>query len=218
MSEGVGSMSLITKLLTEDMISFVDVILEHYPKMMIDETNVLLLIFLYKQKKQGSHFLSTKILSTKMMISPEECGNRVVDLVQRGFIELEFSTKDEKETFNLKPTFAKMEALYQITEETSKKQEVNQTVKAVIEMVEGEYHRPLTTYELDIINVWVTEEDHPLEDIKGALLESLKAKKTNLRYVDIILINRNKSKKAIPTQKKNEELELILHQVYAKKK
>jgi len=211
-------MSLITKLIKEDMISFVDVILEHYPKMMIDETNVILLIFLFKQKKQGNHFLSTKILSAKMMISAEECGNRVVDLVQRGFIELEFSSKDEKETFNLKPTLAKLDALFQGTEETSKKYEVNQTVKTVIEMVEAEYHRPLTTYELDIINVWVTEEGYLLEDIKGALLESLKAKKTNLRYVDIILINRTKPKKTIPTQKKNEELELILHQVYAKKK
>lgn len=200
------------------MVSFVDVIIENYPSLKLDEVNVIILIHLFKQKKQGGNFLSTRTLAKKMNISADECSKRVVDLVQGGFIEFEFSSKSGKETFNLNPTIQKLENLFESEVTHIKKQEVNEEVKTVVKLVEEEYHRPLTTYELDIINVWILEEKYNVEDIKSALLESLKAKKTNLRYVDIILINRQRTKTIVKSQAKDEELEMIINQVYAKKK
>jgi DNA replication protein len=211
-------MSLITRLISEDMVSFVDVLIENYAQLKLDETNVIILIHLFKQKKSGGNFLSPKTLAKKMNITADQCSNRIVDLVENGFIEFEFSSKSGKETFNLNPTLNKLERLFDQEEKLEKKQEVNQEVKTIIQFVEQEYHRPLTSYELDIINVWVLEEKHTQEDIKRALLESLKAKKTSLRYVDMILINQLKNKHTVSDLKKDEELEMIINQVYAKKK
>lgn len=211
-------MSIITRLISEEMVSFVDVLIEHYPKLKLDETNVLILILLFKQKKNGINFLSPKTLSKKMSIRLEECSARIVELVESGFIEIDYSQKSGKESFNLNPTLKKLEKLFDQEEIVEKKIETNQEVKSVIQMVEQEYHRPLSSYELDIINVWILEEQYSTEDIKLALLESLKAKKSSLRYVDVILLNQQKTKLRPKDSKKDEELEMIINKVYEKKK
>lgn len=211
-------MSIITRLISEEMVSFVDVLIEHYPKLKLDETNVLILILLFKQKKNGINFLSPKTLSKKMSIRLEECSARIVELVESGFIEIDYSQKSGKESFNLNPTLKKLEKLFDQEEIVEKKIETNQEVKSVIQMVEQEYHRPLSSYELDIINVWILEEQYSTEDIKLALLESLKAKKSSLRYVDMILLNQQRTKLRPKDTKKDEELEMIINKVYEKKK
>lgn len=207
-----------TRLISEEMVSFVDVLIEHYPKLKLDETNVLILILLFKQKKNGINFLSPKTLSKKMSIRLEECSERIVELVESGFVEIDYSQKSGKESFNLNPTLKKLEKLFDQEEVVEKKIETNQEVKSVIQMVEQEYHRPLSSYELDIINVWILEEQYSTEDIKLALLESLKAKKSSLRYVDMILLNQQKTRLRPKDTKKDEELEMIINKVYEKKK
>jgi len=207
-----------TRLISEEMVSFVDVLIEHYPKLKLDETNVLILILLFKQKKNGINFLSPKTLSKKMSIRLEECSERIVELVESGFVEIDYSQKSGKESFNLNPTLKKLEKLFDQEEVVEKKIETNQEVKSVIQMVEQEYHRPLSSYELDIINVWILEEQYSTEDIKLALLESLKAKKSSLRYVDMILLNQQRTKLRPKDTKKDEELEMIINKVYEKKK
>lgn len=211
-------MSIMTRLISEEMVSFVDVLIEHYPKLKLDETNVLILILLFKQKKNGINFLSPKTLSKKMSIRLEECSERIVELVESGFVEIDYSQKSGKESFNLNPTLKKLEKLFDQEEVVEKKIETNQEVKSVIQMVEQEYHRPLSSYELDIINVWILEEQYSTEDIKLALLESLKAKKSSLRYVDMILLNQQKTRLRPKDTKKDEELEMIINKVYEKKK
>lgn len=138
-------MSIMTRLISEEMVSFVDVLIEHYPKLKLDETNVLILILLFKQKKNGINFLSPKTLSKKMSIRLEECSERIVELVESGFVEIDYSQKSGKESFNLNPTLKKLEKLFDQEEVVEKKIETNQEVKSVIQMVEQEYHRPLSS-------------------------------------------------------------------------
>ena len=62
--------------------------------------------------------------------------------------------------------------------------------------------------------MWV--EEYTIDEIKGAVLDSLKAKKTQLRYADAILVNRknNSNREKIEVDK---ELQEVLNTINVKR-
>ena len=66
---------------------------------------------------------------------------------------------------------------------------------------------------LKIVNMWV--EEYTIDEIKSAVLDSLKAKKLHLRYADAILASRNKKRETI--DEVDEEAAELLAGIYVKK-
>jgi DNA replication protein len=188
-----------SKLIHSNVISLNDALIQNYKRLNLDEVNMTLLLHLNYQKNNQNNFLSTSILASKMTITEEEISRRILDLLTHGFIELQIDETGEK--FSLEPLIDKIADI--LFKDDNPVNEVKINVSEIIEYCEKTYQRILTADDLKIVNMWV--EEYTIDEIKSAVLDSLKAKKTQLRYADAILVNRKNNSSR---EKKEVDLEL----------
>ena len=198
-----------SKLIHSNVISLNDVLIQNYKRLGLDEVNMTLLLHLNFQKNNQNNFLSTSILADKMAISEEKISERILFLLNQEFIELEIDETGEK--FSLEPLIKKIaDILFEDDQPSTEKLDVSE----IIEYCEKTYQRLLTVDDLKIVNMWV--EEYTIDEIKSAVLDSLKAKKTQLRYADAILVNRknNSNREKIEVDK---ELQEVLNTINVKR-
>ncbi len=198
-----------SKLIHSNVISLNDALIQNYKRLGLDEVNMTLLLHLNFQKINQNNFLSTNVLANKMTISEEEISERILFLLNQEYIELEIDETGEK--FKLEPLIKKIaDILFEDDQPSTEKLDVSE----IIEYCEKTYQRLLTVDDLKIVNMWV--EEYTIEEIKSAVLDSLKAKKTQLRYADAILVNRknNSNREKIEVDK---ELQEVLNTINVKR-
>ncbi len=198
-----------SKLIHSNVISLNDVLIQNYKRLGLDEVNMTLLLQLNFQKNNQNNFLSTSILADKMTISEEKISERILFLLNQEFIELEIDETGEK--FSLEPLIKKIaDILFEDDQPSTEKLDVSE----IIEYCEKTYQRLLTVDDLKIVNMWI--EEYTINEIKSAVLDSLKAKKTQLRYADAILVNRknNSNREKIEVDK---ELQEVLNTINVKR-
>ena len=198
-----------SKLIHSNVISLNDALIQNYKRLGLDEVNMTLLLHLNFQKNNQNNFLSTSILVDKMTISEEKISERILFLLNQEFIELEIDETGEK--FSLEPLIKKIsDILFEDDQPSTDKLDVSE----IIEYCEKTYQRLLTVDDLKIVNMWV--EEYTIDEIKSAVLDSLKAKKTQLRYADAILVNRknNSNREKIEVDK---ELQEVLNTINVKR-
>ena len=175
-----------SRLIRSNVISLNEALIQNYKSLDLDEVNMTLLLLLNLQKTHQDDLLSTSNLALKMTLSENEISKRILELLQKGYVEL---TIDEtKEKFNLEPLIDKLGCLLAKTDEV-RETDVNLASK-LIAYCEQVYQRILRAEDLKIVNMWV-QEGYSEDEIKEAVLDSLKAKKMNLRYADAIIVNRH---------------------------
>lgn len=198
-----------SKLIHSNVISLNDALIQNYKRLNLDEINMIVLLHLNYQKNNQNNFLSTSILASKMTISEEEISKRILDLLTLGFIELQIDETGER--FSLEPLIDKIaDILYKDDLPVDEKIDVSE----IIEYCEKTYQRVLTVDDLKIVNMWI--EEYTIDEIKMAVLDSLKAKKTQLRYADAILVNRknNSNREKVEVDK---ELQEVLNTINVKR-
>lgn len=198
-----------SKLIHSNVISLSDALIQNYKRLNLDEVNMTLLLHLNLQKINQNNFLSTSILADKMTVGEKEISERILFLLNQEFIELEIDETGEK--FSLEPLIQKIaDILLEDDQPINEKLDVSE----IIEYCEKTYQKILTVDDLKIVNMWV--EEYTIDEIKGAVLDSLKAKKTQLRYADAILVNRknNSNREKIEVDK---ELQEVLNTINVKR-
>lgn len=199
-----------SKLIQANVISLNDALIQNYKKLKLDEVNMTLLLLLNFQKNSQDNFLSTSLLASKMTLTENEISERILNLLNQGFIELQIDASGEK--FVLDPLINKVAEALAIEQNDTVESSVK--VSEIVEYCEKTYQRLLTVDDLKIINMWA--EEYSLDEIKNAVLDSLKAKKTQLRYADAILVNRrnNASREKIEVDL---ELQEVLNTINVKR-
>jgi hypothetical protein len=149
-----------------------------------------------------------------MSVNENFASEKIVRLVQLGFISLEISD-DGTEKYSIDNTYAKLGVLLEkgrtATDDRQKR------LQDVVLYAESLYAKGLTASELEIINNWI-DEGSTYEEMTGAIMESMKAKKMHLRYADVVLINRKKQAKRMEDATPDPALKEILDKVYVKKR
>lgn len=207
-------MNSIGKLIKAKTISFNEMLIRHYKKLGLNEQEAMIIMHLYIQQDEGDSLLSVSSLKTKTTLSDDELSNIVLKLVQEGYIELLISD-DGKETFNLDKIIDKLGEY--LTDNDANKTETDRTValQEIVSYAEQCYQRVLSTSDLMIINHWL-DLNYSLNDIKQAILDSLKAKKLHLKYADAILVNRKKERNQVTEV--DEDIKQMLQNVYVKRR
>ena len=176
-----------SKLIHSNVISLNEVLIQNYKSIGLDEIDMTILVLLNLQKLAQNDVLSIEKLSMKMTISESEISERILSLIQRGYLELKIDDVTSKEKFILDPVIEKVSKL--LSDEPQK--ETNQDlVKKIVEYAEKIYQRVLNVEDLKIIHFWV-DEKYSYNEVCEAIFESLKAKKTQMKYADAILVNRH---------------------------
>lgn len=204
-------MNNIAKLIKSKTISFNEVLIKNYVNLNLNETEAMILMILYNLQDDGNSYLSIKQLVSKVTLSEETLSDYVMLLVQKGMIEI-LIDEEGKETFNLDQIIDKLGSLLN----NEKKDEYDQKVllNEIISFVEKMFVKPLAPSDLMIINDWINS-GYELDDIKKAVLETVKMNKQTLRYTDAILVNKEKTKRTPCTQ--DPKIKELIDSIYVKR-
>ena len=205
-------MTSVARLIKAKTISFTEEIITHYKELNLTETEAIVLIFLFRKLDDQDNILSTSALTKKMTLSEDELSNLVVGLVQKGFIEI--SMEEGVESFELDGVYEALAAVLN-QENTTAFIDRQDMLSHIVLYVETTYAKPCAPADLMIINSWL-DLGYSYNEIKTAVLDSLKAKKLHLKYADAILANRKTQSKRTMVEY-DEDIKKMLDAMYVKR-
>lgn len=165
--------------------SIPNLLFDYYAKLGLNEIDMMILLHIYRFIESNNPFPTPEEIASRMSISTEECTNRLRTLIQRGYLAMEQSKKNDIvfESYRLEPLFERIVQVVLTPAEVSQREIEGQ----LYEMFEKEFSRPLSPMECETINVWLDQDKYSPELIQEALYESVLSGKLNLRYIDRIL-------------------------------
>lgn len=182
-------------------------LLTNYKILGLNETEVMLLMQIYRFIFNENEFPTPAELSSFLTIDEQECSQVLRGLIQKGFLTIE-QTKNEQgklgEVYSLDPLWEKVFT----AEEPSQESEEG----TLFILFEQEFGRPLSPFEIETVNVWLDEDKLNTSLVKAALREAVLMGKLNFKYIDRIL--REWKRKGIRTasQAKNASKSFHEHQ------
>ncbi len=202
------------KLIKNRTIPFDSLLIDKYHLMGLNEVDVMILIKLQRLLQQGKRKLSTKELALTMSISTTTISKRLVELVNNGFVSLSLSEKDQSETFSLDETYRKLSAILEQGDEKMEVEGTSNDIKTVVGRLESEFKHMLSALDLEVVRHWITVDHFTLDAIDAALLECVKMRKLDVKYIDVLL---NKKAKVSTSIGPKENLQELFNNVYDKK-
>ena len=199
-----------SKLIDSHMISFKEALVKNFKKINLNEVETMVIILLYEQKKTNNT-LSIETLLEQVTLSEYDLSSMIVDLVERGYIELVIEDNME-EHFFLTPTINKLGDVLEQNEKKPKDYELE--LAKTVSYIESVFQKQMTITDLKIIDRWFTE-GFTFEEITETILDCVRLKKMNLKYADAVLISRKKHEKASNV---DPELQEVLQQINVKRR
>lgn len=207
-------------LIKKNVIQFDKLLLEQYYKLNLDEVDTIILIRLNDLLQRNICELNEDEIAASMKIDKNELGNRIVDLVKRGFITLELSTIDSKEVFSLDETYKRLALLLEMKKDSQNTFIKEAKIKETIILLEKELKKILNPLEREMVQRWYLEYDYTDDEINDAILKTLKYKNRGVSYIDRLLhANRRTNLKQEDNQSSTQEnIQDLFNRLYAKKK
>ncbi|WP_096188670.1 DnaD domain-containing protein [Evansella halocellulosilytica] len=171
-------------------------LMTHYSELGLSELQFMILMHIRQFDQEGNKFPTPDDLQKRMQINADICTKELKDLLKKGFLSIE-EMKDEEglfsEAFSLKPLFEKLILLM-----NDKQKDENHFTKQQLEgqlfrRFEEEFSRPLSPMELEMISMWLDDDEHEPSIIEAALREAVVSAKLNFRYIDRILFDWKKN-------------------------
>lgn len=206
-------MNNIGKLIKAKTISFNEMLIRYYHTLGLNETEAMILMVLYVGQDDLSDVLSVEELKNKVSLDENTLSQVLLELVQKGFIELLIDDEGH-ETFNLEATIEKLGEVINRGEH-SEENEKEAQIREIVSYIENCYQKILGPSDLLVINNWLSL-NYTIEEMKQAVLDSLKAKKMHIKYADAILANRKKERSQ--SVEVDEDMKQLLQSVYVNRR
>lgn len=207
-------MNCIAKLIKAKTIDFTQVLIKHYKAIGLNETTAVIVAKLYYLADENDNFLELEKLAKEVTINIEELSDLVIDLVNKGYIELTLDNNG-KETFTLDGVIEKLGVVLDKGSSDELLDERKEKLSLIVSYVETTFSRICSAADLIIINAWL-DNNYDYEDIKSAVFRAFQLGKYNLKYADAILASKA-SHQAKPEIEVDEELKALLDGAYVKK-
>jgi len=201
-------------LIKSNIIEFDRLLLDKYYQLNLNEVDTILLIKLHNLIKQGNKFPSSSLLASQMYITEDQVGERIVDLVNRGFIDMLLSSVDSKEHYCLDATYRRLGLLLEDEERKATDKKHDLEIKKIVNLLETEWKKLLSSLELEIVARWVTEKNYTFDNVKEAVLRGLKQKQTNIKYVDRILTTMHQDVEEVQKDPNKPNIKELFEEVY----
>ncbi|HLT56025.1 MAG TPA: DnaD domain-containing protein [Bacillota bacterium] len=189
-------------------ISVPEKILTDYSSLGLDEKEVMVILHLLRFLKQQNDFPTPKEIVQHMTIDEKECTMILRKLIQKGMLSIQQKENEANqlsESYSLNPLFEKLFA---------EKEEMAEDAEGTIFILfEQEFGRPLSPFEIEMVNTWLDEDKIIPALIKAALREAVLMGKLNFKYIDRIL--REWKKKGIHTVEQARNAARNFHQSYS---
>ena len=207
-------MNNIAKLIKAKTIDFTQVLIKYYKAIGLNETTAVIVAKLYYLADENDNFLELEKLAKEVTINIEELSDLVIDLVNKGYIELTLDNNG-KETFTLDGVIEKLGVVLDKGSSDELLDERKEKLSLIVSYVETTFSRICSAADLIIINAWL-DNNYDYEDIKSAVFRAFQLGKYNLKYADAILASKA-SHQAKPEIEVDEELKALLDGAYVTK-
>ncbi|KPH76011.1 MULTISPECIES: DnaD domain-containing protein [Bacillaceae] len=167
-------------------------LLKHYRFLGLTEVETMVILQLFNFLKQNNDFPTPNEIANHMSIDEKQCAQILRKLIQKNLLTIEQKENEQhilSESYSLQPLF---DQLY--SKELEEKESSDGTIFILFEQ---EFGRPLSPFEIEMINGWLDEDQIEPALIKAGLRESVLMGKLNFKYIDRIL--REWKKKGIHT-------------------
>ena len=157
-------------------------LLTDYKKHGLNEQQLAIILQIHIAKHSGVYFPTPEELANHVTMSKDECSMILQTLIQQGFLEIidENEGGIRKESYSLEPLWAR---LLNNEKEASDKVEFGE----LFQRFEAEFGRPLSPFEIELVNQWIDEQENDITIIYAALREAVLMSKLNFKYIDRIL-------------------------------
>lgn len=169
----------------KDQMSISKLLLSQYYQLGLNETELVLLLQINRFAEEGNYFPTPFELAQSASFSEEQSQIMLRKLVQKGFLTIEKNNQENapiSESYSLLPLWEK---LYEPNTPAISTEEEN--VGSIFILFEQEFGRPLSPFEIEMINSWLDEDNINSSLIKAGLRESVLMGKLNFKYIDRIL-------------------------------
>ncbi len=161
-------------------------LLSTYQSFGLNEQDVMVILQIHRFAQEKNDFPTPAQIATHLTVNEEECANILRKLIQKGLLaidELENNQNQLSEAYSLNPLWEKM--FLENSEEIKENDE--QMIGNTFILFEQEFGRPITPFEIEMINTWIDVDEIAPELIKAGLRESVLMGKLNFTYIDRIL-------------------------------
>ena len=175
-------------------VSFHYVLLDCYKRLGLTEEELSVILMIDHLLEQGNTFINSDMLALKMNIKPADIDKDLTELVKKNY--LTYDTVEGKLTVSLNNLKDKVYALFK---ETMDREASNLTDKSrekalseIHSFYEGHLNRSLSPLEQSTINEWL-DARYTIDEIKNALLDTLKSGKKAIRAIERTLKSARKA-------------------------
>lgn len=211
--KGGSQMKQFYELIKANIIEFDRLLLEKYASLELNETETILLIKLHQLSKKNYVMPSVREISSLMYIKEEDISDLIYGLLEKGFLDLIQTEHQNKESYDFDGIYKRMSLLLENDQDRIRSIAHDHTVRKVAKLLEREWKKTLSTFELEIIVRWIEEKHHTYEEIEEAVLKGLKQNQTNIKYVDRILANLP-DVQSKPSTEEGDAIRALFNEVY----
>lgn len=182
-------------------------LLDIYKDLGLNEKEVMVVLHILRFSYEKNDFPTPSDLASHLTFGEKECSDILRKLIQRNLLsieQLENESNQISEAYSLNPLWEK---LYK--EEKIPEKETGMEDGTIFILFEQEFGRPLSPFEIEMINAWLDEDELIPSLIKAALRESVLMGKLNFKYIDRIL--REWKKKGIRSVEQAREASKSFH-------
>lgn len=186
-------------------------LLTSYASFGLTELELVVILQIHRFAYEQNFFPTPNDLSACLSIEETTCSKVLRQLIQRQFLSIEQMENDQHqltEVYSLEPLWMK---LFKPASEPVK----HENEGTIFVLFEQEFGRPLSPFEIEMINAWLDEDHISPALIKAGLRESVLMGKLNFKYIDRIL--REWKKKGIHSVEEAREASKSFHRSRAPK-
>lgn len=194
--------------LLANMINLPKILLTDYTRIGLNEQQLAILLQIHIAKCSGIYFPTPEELAHHVTMSKDECSMILQTLIQRGYLEIidEEDGGIRKEIYSLEPLW------FRLTNEPPKQvKELESNFGELFQRFETEFGRPLSPFEIELINQWIDDDQSDISLILAALREAVLMSKLNFKYIDRILSEWRR--KGIKSEEQAKETSRAFHKV-----
>ncbi|MDC3413019.1 DnaD domain-containing protein [Aquibacillus sp. 3ASR75-11] len=188
---------------------------KNYKKLGLNETEVMVIMQLHRFQSEGNFLPTPGDIAQYLTITEQGCANILRKLIQRNFlniVQLNHAQQVIDETYSLENLW---QQLFETEKDSETKTNVDEQQTNVFILFEQEFGRPISPFEIEMVTIWLDEDQHSPSLIKAALREAVLMGKLNFKYIDRIL--REWKKKGIKTVEQARKQSKSFHQHQTKK-
>jgi len=193
-----------------------NVLLQNYRKLQLTADECLLIAWLMQRHPEESFVIDVRATCIQFGIDERQLFSIIQHLMDRQVLEIkQREAKDGKKVdyYSFKPLLRQLEVLFKQSSFSVEK--MSQKDVNVLALIEQEFNRQLSGFEIEMISGWIHKDKYPQELIVAALKEAILNQAHNVKYIDRILLAwKNKGIKsaqqlaASETRTKNAQVEV----------